>query len=145
MIKTDGDGMRWLLTGDIATMDPDGYFRIVDRKKDMIIVSGFNVYPTDIEQVLYTNPKVSKCVVLGIPDDKTGEAVIRQKFDRVKMKMSTPVAWSELSRDLRLDHFNIGNVPKRLAKAKADPWRDIAEAAVALSPAAMARVGFKLR
>jgi long-chain acyl-CoA synthetase len=75
MIKTDGDGMRWLLTGDIATMDPDGYFRIVDRKKDMIIVSGFNVYPTDIEQVLYTNPKVSKCVVLGVPDDKTGEAV----------------------------------------------------------------------
>jgi len=75
MIETDPDGTRWLLTGDIATMDPDGYFRIVDRKKDMIIVSGFNVYPTDIEQVLYTNPKVSKCVVLGVPDDKTGEAV----------------------------------------------------------------------
>jgi len=64
---------------------------------------------------------------------------------RANAPVSTPVAWSELSRDLRLDHFNIGNVPKRLAKAKADPWRDIAEAAVALSPAAMARVGFKLR
>ena len=59
--------------------------------------------------------------------------------------VSTPVAWDELSRDLRFDHFNVGNVPKRLAKAKADPWRDIAAAALALSPSIMARVGYKAR
>jgi long-chain acyl-CoA synthetase len=75
MIKTDPEGRRWLLTGDIARMDEQGYFSIIDRKKDMIIVSGFNVYPTDIEQVLYRHPKVEKCVVVGLPDAKTGEAV----------------------------------------------------------------------
>jgi long-chain acyl-CoA synthetase len=75
MIKTAEDGTRWLLSGDIAKMDDEGYFYIVDRKKDMILVSGFNVYPTDIEQVLYTHPKVQKATVVGIPDEKTGEAV----------------------------------------------------------------------
>jgi long-chain acyl-CoA synthetase len=65
----------WLHTGDIATMDPDGYFRIVDRLKDMVIVSGFNVYPTEIEAVLYQNPKISKCAVVGVPDDTTGERI----------------------------------------------------------------------
>lgn len=75
MIRVHRDGIRWLHTGDIAKMDPDGYFRIVDRKKDMIIVSGFNVYPTDVEQVLYHHPKVEKVSVVGIPDEQTGEAV----------------------------------------------------------------------
>jgi long-chain acyl-CoA synthetase len=75
MIKTDKEGRRWLLTGDIAKMDEEGYFFIVDRKKDMIIVSGFNVYPTDIEQVLYRHPKVQKVAVVGLPDKTTGEAV----------------------------------------------------------------------
>ena len=75
MITSDADGRRWLLTGDIAKMDDEGYFFIVDRKKDMIIVSGFNVYPTDIEQVLYRHPKVQKVSVVGIPDETTGEAV----------------------------------------------------------------------
>lgn len=75
MIRVHRDGIRWLHTGDIAKMDPDGYFRIVDRKKDMIIVSGFNVYPTDVEQVLYRHPKIEKVSVVGVPDEKTGEAV----------------------------------------------------------------------
>jgi long-chain acyl-CoA synthetase len=65
----------WFHTGDVAVMDPDGYFRIVDRLKDMIIVSGFNVYPTEVEEVLYRHPKVSKCAVVGVPDDRTGERV----------------------------------------------------------------------
>ncbi len=65
----------WLHSGDIAVMDEDGYFRIVDRMKELIIVSGFNVYPTEVEHVLYTHPKVSKVAVAGIPDDTTGEAV----------------------------------------------------------------------
>jgi len=75
VIRSDGDGNRWLLTGDIAKVDDEGYFSIVDRKKDMIIVSGFNVYPTDIEQVLYRHAKVQKVAVVGVPDDTTGEAV----------------------------------------------------------------------
>ncbi len=64
---------------------------------------------------------------------------------RENAPVSTPVAWSELSRDLRFDYFSIGNMPERLKKVKADPWRHIAEAAVPLSPAMMARVGFKPR
>ncbi|MFL5799684.1 MAG: long-chain-fatty-acid--CoA ligase [Actinomycetota bacterium] len=74
MIKEE-DGARWLYTGDVAQFDEEGYFKIVDRKKEMIIVSGFNVYPTDIEQVLYRNPKVEKVAVVGVPDETTGEAV----------------------------------------------------------------------
>jgi long-chain acyl-CoA synthetase len=75
MIRVHGDGIRWLHTGDISKMDEEGYFAIVDRKKDMIIVSGFNVYPTDVEGVLYRHPKIKQVAVVGIPDDKTGEAV----------------------------------------------------------------------
>jgi long-chain acyl-CoA synthetase len=65
----------WCHTGDIATMDEDGYVKIVDRMKDMILVSGFNVYPTEVEQVLYRHPAISKCCVVGLPDDTTGERV----------------------------------------------------------------------
>ena len=65
----------WFHTGDVAVMDPDGYFRIVDRLKEMILVSGFNVYPNEIEDALYRHPKISKVAVIGVPDDKTGEAV----------------------------------------------------------------------
>jgi long-chain acyl-CoA synthetase len=75
MIRTDSQGRRWLLSGDIARMDEEGYFVIVDRKKDMILVSGFNVYPTDVEQVLYRHPKIEKVAVSGVPDETTGEAV----------------------------------------------------------------------
>jgi long-chain acyl-CoA synthetase len=75
MIRVHSDGIRWLHTGDIAKVDEEGYFSIVDRKKDMIIVSGFNVYPTDVEQVLYRHPKIKQVCVVGIPDDRTGEAV----------------------------------------------------------------------
>jgi long-chain acyl-CoA synthetase len=75
MIREDAEGRRWLYTGDISTVDEEGYFRIVDRKKDMILVSGFNVYPTDVEQVLYRHPAIEKVCVVGVPDDTTGEAV----------------------------------------------------------------------
>jgi long-chain acyl-CoA synthetase len=75
MIKEDEAGTRWLLSGDIARMDDEGYFSIVDRKKEMIIVSGFKVFPTDIEQVIYRHPKVQKVCVAGVPDPTTGEAV----------------------------------------------------------------------
>jgi long-chain acyl-CoA synthetase len=62
-------------SGDIGVMDERGYFRIVDRKKDMILVSGFNVYPNEIEDVLTQMPGVLECAAVGIPDDKSGEAV----------------------------------------------------------------------
>jgi long-chain acyl-CoA synthetase len=65
----------WLHTGDVALMDPDGFFRIVDRLKELIIVSGFNVYPTEVEEVLYHHPKIQKVSVIGVPDERTGEAV----------------------------------------------------------------------
>ena len=62
------------LTGDIGYMDDDGYFYLVDRKKDMIISGGFNVYPQMIEQAIYTHPAVHEVLVIGIPDDYRGEA-----------------------------------------------------------------------
>ena len=62
-------------TGDIGVMNADGFFKIVDRKKDMILVSGFNVYPNEIEDVVVGNPKVLECAAIGVPDDKSGEAV----------------------------------------------------------------------
>jgi len=65
----------WLHTGDIACRDEDGFFYIVDRKKDMIIVSGFNVYPRDIEEVLFQHPKVADAVAVGLPDEYKGERV----------------------------------------------------------------------
>lgn len=65
----------WLHTGDIATMDEDGYFYIVDRKKDMIIAGGFNIYPREIDEVLYEHPKVEEAVAVGIPDEYRGETV----------------------------------------------------------------------
>jgi len=65
----------WLLTGDIAKIDQDGYFFIVDRKKDMILVSGFNVYPNEIEEVIASHPKVLEAAVVGLPDASTGESV----------------------------------------------------------------------
>ena len=65
----------WLLTGDIAKMDSDGYFYIVDRKKDMIDVAGLKVYPREVEELLFTHPGVKEAAVVGMPDDYRGEAV----------------------------------------------------------------------
>jgi long-chain acyl-CoA synthetase len=62
-------------SGDIGIMDERGYFRIVDRKKDMILVSGFNVYPNEVEDVVASLPGVLECAVIGIPDERSGEAV----------------------------------------------------------------------
>ncbi|WP_439887906.1 long-chain-fatty-acid--CoA ligase FadD1 [Pseudomonas sp. MBLB4123] len=69
------DAEGWLKTGDIALIQEDGYMRIVDRKKDMILVSGFNVYPNELEDVLATLPGVLQCAAIGVPDEKSGEAI----------------------------------------------------------------------
>lgn len=66
---------KWLRTGDVAVIDEDGFVKIVDRIKDLILVSGFNVYPNEIEDVVSGHPAVENCAVIGVPDDKSGEAV----------------------------------------------------------------------
>ena len=62
-------------TGDVGVITPEGFLKIVDRKKDMVLVSGFNVYPNEIEAVATACPGVAECACIGVPDDKTGEAV----------------------------------------------------------------------
>ena len=98
----------WFLTGDIGVMDDDGYFRIVDRKKDMVVVSGFNVYPNEVEDCLATHPGVLECAVIGVPDGATGEAV---KAFIVKRDGGLTEA------DIRghcKDHLTAYKVPKRV-------------------------------
>lgn len=69
------DGERWLLTGDIARFDKRGFIYLIDRKKDVIIVSGFNVYPNEVEAYLTTHPQIEEAAVIGVPTAETGEAV----------------------------------------------------------------------
>ncbi|MFI5581641.1 acyl-CoA synthetase [Streptomyces sp. NPDC051822] len=71
--ETVKDG--WLHTGDLARVDEDGYYSIVDRKKDLVIRGGYNVYPREIEEVLYEHPAVAEAAVIGLPDDALGEEV----------------------------------------------------------------------
>ena len=85
----------WLRSGDIATMDERGHFRIVDRKKDLILVSGFNVYPNEVEDVLAQMPGVSACAAIGIPDAKAGEVV------KVVVVRERPAATSPTEADVR--------------------------------------------
>jgi long-chain acyl-CoA synthetase len=84
----------WLKTGDIGHLDANGYVSITDRKKDMILVSGFNVYPNEIEGVVAEHPGVLECGAVGVPDEKSGEAV------KVVVVRKDP----ELTRDGVLDH-----------------------------------------
>jgi long-chain acyl-CoA synthetase len=77
--QKDNDGVffhkEWFRTGDIGFVDQDGFFKIVDRKKDMIKVSGFNVFPNEIENVLAGHPKVLEVAAIGVPDAKSGEVI----------------------------------------------------------------------
>ncbi|MDX8354124.1 AMP-binding protein [Cognatiyoonia sp. IB215182] len=98
----------WLLTGDIAVMEPDGYFRIVDRKKDMILVSGFNVYPNEIEDMLAAHPGVNEVAVIGVPDGASGEAV---KAFIVKQDDTLSV---EAVRSYCKEHLTAYKVPKQV-------------------------------
>ncbi|MEE4295441.1 MAG: AMP-binding protein [Wenzhouxiangella sp.] len=94
----DDDG--WLKTGDMARMDANGYFYIVDRKKDMILVSGFNVYPNEVEDVVATNPKVLEVGAIGAPDEKSGEVVkvvVVRKDDSLTVKELRDYCRNELT------------------------------------------------
>jgi long-chain acyl-CoA synthetase len=82
----------WFHTGDIGVIDADGYLSIVDRKKDMILRGGFNVYPREIEEVLMTHPAVALCAVVGVPDERLGEEI--KAF--VVRRPSTTLTESEL-------------------------------------------------
>ncbi len=75
VLRKGADGKVWLYTGDIAKMDADGYFYIVDRKKDMVIAGGYNIYPREIEEVIKENPKVMDVAAAGIPDPHRGETI----------------------------------------------------------------------
>ena len=94
----DDDG--WLRTGDMARMDEKGYFYIVDRKKDMILVSGFNVYPNEIEDIVATHPKVLEVGAIGAPDEKSGEVVkvvVVRKDDSLTVKELRDYCRTELT------------------------------------------------
>ena len=69
------DGLRFIRTGDVGRFDEDGFLTLMDRKKDMIISGGFNVYPSEVEQVIWSHPAVQDCAVIGVPDADWGEAV----------------------------------------------------------------------
>lgn len=92
MVLHDG----WFYTGDIATMDPDGYFRIVDRKKDMINVSGLKVWPREVEEVLYEHPAIQEAAIVGVPDAKSGETI--KAFVVAKEEYEGKIAVEEIIR-----------------------------------------------
>jgi long-chain acyl-CoA synthetase len=97
----------WLSTGDMAKMDDDGYFYIVDRRKDLIIAGGFNIYPREVEEVLYEHSAVDEAVVIGVPDDYRGETT--KAYVVVKKGMS--VTSSELDKHCRENLANF-KVPR---------------------------------
>jgi long-chain acyl-CoA synthetase len=96
-----------LYTGDVAVMDADGYFYIVDRIKDMIITNGYNVYPRNVEEAIYMNPAVEECIVAGLPDEQRGEIVKAW----VKLKTGTALSESEL-KDFLADKISKMEIPK---------------------------------
>jgi long-chain acyl-CoA synthetase len=103
--QTFRDG--WLLTGDLGYMDEKGYFYVVDRKKDMIIASGFNIYPREIEEVLYEHDAILECAVAGVPDPYRGETV--KAF--IVLKEGASVTEEELDRFCR-NHLASFKVPR---------------------------------
>jgi long-chain acyl-CoA synthetase len=99
---------EWFKTGDIGTMSEDGFIKIVDRKKEMILVSGFNVYPNEVENAIALHPKVLEVGVIGVPDEKSNEAVkafVVKKDD--SLTEEEVKAWSR-------DHLTSYKVPKHV-------------------------------
>ena len=96
----------WLRTGDIGVMDENGYLRVTDRKKDIILISGFNVYPTEVEEVLASIPGVVECAVVGIPDEVTGEVV------KAFVVRSDPAPTPEMIIGFCRQHLTSYKVPK---------------------------------
>ena len=99
----------WFATGDVAVIQPDGYTRIVDRKKDMIVVSGFNVYPNELEDVLSKHPGVLECAAVGIPDPTSGEVI------KMFVVRQDPTLTEAQVRDFCREHLTAYKVPKLVA------------------------------
>ncbi len=121
----------WIYTGDIATMDEDGYFYIVDRKKDMIITGGYNVYPRDIDEVYYQHPKVQEACSIGIPDAKRGEcaklfvvlkegekATQEEMIEYGKTKLAAYKLPVEVEFRTELPKTNVGKILRKTLKAE---------------------------
>jgi long-chain acyl-CoA synthetase len=121
----------WLHTGDIAHMDEDGYFFIVDRKKDMIISGGYNVYPRDIDEVLFEHPKVVEACAIGIPHPSRGEqvkafvvlvpgqtATPEEMIDYCKGKLATYKLPTQIEFIDELPKTNVGKVLRKDLRAK---------------------------
>ena len=123
----DGD---WLKTGDIAVIDEDGFIQIVDRKKEMVLVSGFNVFPNEVEHVISSHPKVLEVGVIGVPDKKTTEAVkavIVKKDDSLtpeeiklhcKEQLTNYKCPKHISFTDELPKSNVGKILRRIIKEK---------------------------
>jgi long-chain acyl-CoA synthetase len=116
----------WIYTGDIATMDADGYFFIVDRKKDMIISGGYNVYPRDIDEIFYMHPKVLEACSIGIPDSKRGEsakvfvvlkegqtATAEELIEFAKSKLAVYKVPTEIEFRKELPKTNVGKILRK--------------------------------
>ena len=121
----------WLHTGDIARADERGYMFILDRKKDMIVTGGFNVFPREVEDVLATHADVAVVAVIGIPDDKWGEAVTavivprpgtspteRELIDLVKQRKGSTHAPKQVKFVSELPMTGVGKVDKKALRAK---------------------------
>ncbi len=121
----------WCYTGDIATMDEDGYFYIVDRKKDMIISGGYNIYPRDIDEVFYENAKVQEACAIGVPDPEKGEnikafivlkegetATEEEMIDFCKDKLARYKLPSEIEFRGELPKTNVGKILRKQLRAE---------------------------
>jgi long-chain acyl-CoA synthetase len=97
---------NWFSTGDIATIAADGYIRIVDRIKDMISVSGFKVFPNEVEDVATLHPGIIECAAVGVPSESTGEAV------KLVVVTNSPDLDEEAIRDFCREHLTAYKVPK---------------------------------
>jgi long-chain acyl-CoA synthetase len=95
----------WLYTGDIARVDSDGYFQIIDRKKDMILAGKYNIYPRDVEEVLYENPKVLEVAVAGVPPEG-GQQAVKAYVVLKKGEMATAEEFIEFCR-MRLEDYAV--------------------------------------
>ena len=105
----------WLLTGDMARIDEDGFIWLVDRKKDVIITGGENIYPVEIEDFLMSNSKIQDAAVIGIPDERLGEivlAIIRVKPGKEMAEEEVEKFCEQLPRYKRPRRITFGDVPR---------------------------------
>ncbi|MEI7282587.1 long-chain-fatty-acid--CoA ligase FadD [Pectobacterium carotovorum] len=128
----------WLATGDIVTSDDEGFLRVIDRKKDMILVSGFNVYPTEIEDVISRHPKVSESAVIGVDNEVSGEAVkafvVRRDNSLTKEELITHcrrnLTGYKVPKEIEfcddLPKSNVGKILRRELRGEKKPKKDAA-------------------